>query len=866
MDDLIVDFITETNESLEVVDAELVRFEANPSERKTLDNIFRLVHTVKGTCGFLGLERLAAVAHAGETLLGRFRDGVLDVTPHAVTLVLKAIDRIKEIIAGIEQEGSEPAGNDEDLISELGDMSEGRHPAQIAAKQAQDDTSKPVTKPVEAVVHLGVGDIDPELGRALRPGEVSAVELEAAFQSADGPEWKNEEPEFDDDLGRALRPGEVPTAVLEHAFETAPAPDFMQPEGYDPELGRALRPGEVSSAALEAAFQSAPAPDWMYGDVSPKAEIAPAPQPKPDSAAPAKTVAKSGESEDAALKTEQSIRVNVDVLESLMTLVSEMVLTRNQLLQISRDRDDAEFTAPLARLSALTGELQDSVMKTRMQPIGAAWKKLPRVIRDLSNELGKKIDLIMEGEATELDRQVLELIRDPLTHMVRNSADHGLEGPEERVARGKNAEGKIRLSAYHEGGFIIIRIADDGRGLNTARIREKLVEKSLISKQEADTLTEAQIHRYIFAPGFSTASKITNVSGRGVGMDVVRTNIETIGGQIDLLSIEGQGTTFTIKIPLTLAIVSALIVRAGNQRFAVPQSSVLELVRTGQNSEYRIERIDKTLVLRLREQLLPLVELGPCLNVKDTKLRFIQDETILSTTAYVMVIQVGESRFGLVVTEVLDTEEIVVKPLANMLRDIAVFSGATILGDGSVVLILDPNALSTHAGRLLEEASIQGVGKQVKENTTALLIFKGMGSSLKAVPLSDITRLEQIDCDRFEIIDGRVALQYRGRLMPIVPFADGMSLVTEGVQPLLVLNTQGYPMGLAVETIVDVVEETLRLELSPDKEGVRGTAVISGRACEVIDTNHYRLKGLSEHLRPLSTHGETEKSLEISVA
>jgi two-component system chemotaxis sensor kinase CheA len=830
VDDLIVDFITETNESLEVVDAELVRFEANPSERKTLDNIFRLVHTVKGTCGFLGLERLAAVAHAGETLLGRFRDGVLDVTPHAVTLVLKAIDRIKEIIAGIEQEGSEPAGNDEDLISELGDMSEGRHPAQIAAKQAQDDTSKPVTKPVEAVVHLGVGDIDPELGRALRPGEVSAVELEAAFQSADGPEWKNEEPEFDDDLGRALRPG------------------------------------EVSSAALEAAFQSAPAPDWMYGDVSPKAEIAPAPQPKPDSAAPAKTVAKSGESEDAALKTEQSIRVNVDVLESLMTLVSEMVLTRNQLLQISRDRDDAEFTAPLARLSALTGELQDSVMKTRMQPIGAAWKKLPRVIRDLSNELGKKIDLIMEGEATELDRQVLELIRDPLTHMVRNSADHGLEGPEERVARGKNAEGKIRLSAYHEGGFIIIRIADDGRGLNTARIREKLVEKSLISKQEADTLTEAQIHRYIFAPGFSTASKITNVSGRGVGMDVVRTNIETIGGQIDLLSIEGQGTTFTIKIPLTLAIVSALIVRAGNQRFAVPQSSVLELVRTGQNSEYRIERIDKTLVLRLREQLLPLVELGPCLNVKDTKLRFIQDETILSTTAYVMVIQVGESRFGLVVTEVLDTEEIVVKPLANMLRDIAVFSGATILGDGSVVLILDPNALSTHAGRLLEEASIQGVGKQVKENTTALLIFKGMGSSLKAVPLSDITRLEQIDCDRFEIIDGRVALQYRGRLMPIVPFADGMSLVTEGVQPLLVLNTQGYPMGLAVETIVDVVEETLRLELSPDKEGVRGTAVISGRACEVIDTNHYRLKGLSEHLRPLSTHGETEKSLEISVA
>jgi len=866
VDDLIVEFITETNESLEVVDAELVKFEANPSERKTLDNIFRLVHTVKGTCGFLGLERLAAVAHAGETLLGRFRDGVLDVTPEAVTLVLQAIDRIKEIITGIEQAGTEPQGSDDDLISELEDMSEGRHPAQIAAKKAPEaEAPKPEIK--DPVVHLAVGDIDPELGRALRPGEVSAAELEAAFLSADGPEWQKDESEFDDELGRTLRPGEVPTVVLENAFETAPPPEFMQPVGYDPELGRALRPGEVSSADLEAAFQSAPAPDWMYGDGSPPVEtVSVAPKPKPEEKPAPKPVVKTGESEDPALKTEQSIRVNVDVLESLMTLVSEMVLTRNQLLQISRDRDDADFTAPLARLSALTGELQDSVMKTRMQPIGAAWKKLPRVIRDLSNELGKKIDLIMDGEGTELDRQVLELIRDPLTHMVRNSADHGLEGPEERVARGKNAEGKIKLSAYHEGGFIIIRIADDGRGLNTARIREKLLEKGLISKQEGDTLTEAQIHRYIFAPGFSTASKITNVSGRGVGMDVVRTNIETIGGQIDLLSIEGQGTTFTIKIPLTLAIVSALIVRAGSQRFAVPQSSVLELVRTGQNSEYRIERIDKTLVLRLREQLLPLVELGPCLHIKDTQLRFAQDETILSSTAYVMVIQVGESRFGLVVTEVLDTEEIVVKPLANMLRDISLFSGATILGDGSVVLILDPNALSSHAGRLLEEAASEDGATRTKDNRTALLIFKAAGSAYKAVPLGDITRLEQIDCERFEVIDGRVALQYRGRLMPIVPFADGMSLVSEGVQPLLVLNTQGYPMGLAVEAIIDVVEETLRLELSPDKEGVRGTAVISGRACEVIDTNHYRLKGLSEHFRPVSSQDASEKSLERAVA
>ncbi len=829
MDDLIAEFLTETAESLEVVDSELVKFEANPNERKTLDNIFRLVHTVKGTCGFLGLSRLEAVAHAGETLLGRFRDGKLDVTPIAVTLVLHSIDRIKVILAGLEATGSEPDGDDHDLIAQLEAMAEGQA-VDLSAVQAVEVPDRPINGEIEpAVINipaLGVGDIDPATGRALRPGEVSEAELEAAFAAAEGPED-----------AKALQPGDI-----------------------DPATGRQLRPGEVSEADLEAAFAAAEAPDWMNEPVAearPEPVVAKAPEPvKAAAPTPAKTPAPAPEpmaglgGEDVqGIATTQSIRVSVDVLEGLMTLVSEMVLTRNQLLQISRNREDSAFATPLQRLSTLTGELQDSVMKTRMQPIGAAWKKLPRLVRDLSYELGKKIDLVMEGEGTELDRQVLELIRDPLTHMVRNSADHGLEGTQERIDLGKPATGTIKLSAFHEGGYIVIRISDNGKGLNTGRIREKIVEKGLATRTELETMSDQQVHRFIFAPGFSTAAKVTNLSGRGVGMDVVRTNIEQIGGQIDLNSVAGQGTTFTIKIPLTLAIVSALIVGAGKQKFAVPQTSVMELVRTGATAEHKIEKIEQALVLRLRDKLLPLVQLGPTLQLEEAKS---EDPT------FVMVIQVGERRYGLVVNDVLDTEEIVVKPLASVLRDVDVFSGATILGDGSVVLILDPNAMSERAGNMLEEKQAEeteDTADAATDQRVAMLLFKAGSGAPKAVELEHITRLEHIQSEQIEQLEGRAALQYRGKLMPILTVNSdysGLLCATRAdahIQPLLVFTGEGYAMGLAVDEIVDVVEDKLTIELSPDRPGVRGTAIVAGKACEILDVDYYHLRGLAEHQR-----------------
>src|SRR4051794_13149650 len=432
MDDLLREFLTETNESLGVVDVELVRFEQEPNNASILANIFRLVHTIKGTCGFLGLPRLEALTHAAETLMGKFREG-MPVTGEAVTLILFTIDRIKEILDELEKNHQEPIGPDDDLIAELHGM----------LRQA-DPALPPVT----------VGSlVNQTLERPLRPGEVSLDELERTFRETPGP-----------------------------------APELPKP----------------SSAAAKSAS--------------------------------AEKKLKDDESGSDPKLANQSIRVNIDTLEQLMTMVSELVLTRNQLLEMVRRHEDSEFKVPLQRLSSVTAELQEGVMKTRMQPVGNAWQKLPRIVRDLSAELGKQIELEMNGADTELDRQVLDLIKDPLTHMVRNSADHGLEPAEQRRVAGKPEKGTIRLSAYHEGGYIIIEVADDGRGLDTEKIRAKAIATGLVSEADADKMSDVQIQRFIFAPGFSTVANVTNVSGRGVGMDVVRANIDQIGGTIDVKS------------------------------------------------------------------------------------------------------------------------------------------------------------------------------------------------------------------------------------------------------------------------------------------------------------------------------------------
>ncbi len=437
-----------------------------------------------------------------------------------------------------------------------------------------------------------------------------------------------------------------------------------------------------------------------------------------------------------------------------MTMVSELVLTRNQLLEIARRQDDHAFKTPLQRLSHITAELQDGVMKTRMQPIGNAWGKLPRVVRDLSAELGKRIELVMEGADTELDRQLLEQIKDPLTHMVRNSADHGIELPHERRLLGKAETGCIRLTASHESGSIAIRISDDGKGLDIGRIRRKAEAQGLATPAELDRMTDAQIARFIFHPGFSTAETVTSVSGRGVGMDVVKTNIDAIGGTVEIASEAGKGTTFSVKIPLTLAIVSALIVAVGEQRFAVPQVVVRELVRVRPGSDHAIETLNGASVLRLRERLLPVVQLSGVMGLASGA----------ADTGFVVVTQVGQQQFGILVDGVLQTEEIVVKPMSAAMKSLSLFSGNTILGDGAVVLIIDPNGLAKSVGKLeLEDktaADAAGESEAEADERQTILVFRGGGGTLKAVPLSLVTRLEEIDGKAIEWNSGKPLVQY----------------------------------------------------------------------------------------------------------
>src|SRR5450631_3915200 len=737
MDDLLREFLTETSESLDTVDNQLVRFEQDPNNAKILDNIFRLVHTIKGTCGFLGLPRLEALAHAAETLMGKFRDG-LPATNDAVTLILATIDRIKQILESLERDQREPDGADDDLITGLEQMVERLAPSAAPA----------------AVQHT-VGTLAPQvLERPLRPGEVSLDELERVFRET-----------------------------------------------------------EVDLPAAKAAK--------------------PAPAAKPVNSAPVEAAAKD---DDAAKAGGQSIRVTVDTLEHLMTMVSELVLTRNQLLEIVRRHEDSEFKAPLQRLSNVTAELQEGVMKTRMQPIGNAWQKLPRVVRDLSNELGKQIELEMQGAETELDRQVLDLVKDPLTHMVRNSADHGLESPEQRRAAGKPERGRIRLSAYHEGGHIIVQIADDGRGLDTEGIKAKAIARGLGSEADIGKLTEAKIHRFIFAPGFSTATKVTSVSGRGVGMDVVRNNIDQIGGTIDVKSVAGVGVSFTIKIPLTLAIVAALIVEAGGDRFAIPQIAVVELVQARAGGEHRLERIKDTAVLRLRDKLLPLARLSQLLGTEQ------QPKDVES--GFIVVTQVGSQSFGIVVDSVFHTEEIVVKPMSSKLRHIAMFSGNTILGDGSVIMIIDPNGIaqslgSTVTSQMDADEAADTRHAAADEQMTSLLVFRAGSTQAKAVPLALITRLEEIDARKIELSNGRHMVQYRGQLMPLVSMNENVRVKGEGAQPLLVFSDGVRSMALVVDEIVDIVEDRLDIQVGGDNSGVLGSAIVEGQATEIIDVGHF---------------------------
>lgn len=767
MDDVVKEFLVESYENLDRLDSDLLALETNPQAREMLASIFRTIHTIKGTCGFLGFARLESLAHVGESLLSLLRDGKLGMDAQITTGLLQMVDAVRKLLANIENNGAE---GDEDFAALKAQLTllQGGHAA--AAK-----------KPVAAVA--ATAPIAPTA-----PTAPTAPIAPAAPAAA---------------------------APAPSAAPSAPAPQPAAPIAVE------------SAAQATESSTHAPAPR----DEAPSAASAASKEP-----APAKPAAHA--KDGGASVADNSIRVDVGQLDKLMNLVGELVLARNQVLQLSSQSNDNAFVATTQRLNLITTELQESVMKTRMQPIMTVWGKLPRVVRDVSAALGKQIQVEMYGKETELDKTILEAIKDPLTHIVRNSCDHGIETPAVRAERGKPAEGRLTLRAFHEGGQVILEIEDDGGGIDVERVKRKAVSNGLITQEQAARMSERDACGLIFAAGLSTAQQVTNISGRGVGMDVVKSNIEKIGGQIDIANRFQRGLTLRIKIPLTLAIIPALIVTAGSERFAIPQVSLIELVRLeGEARAKAIDSIEGAPVYRLRGRLLPLVFLDRELGLAPPQV----DDTI-----NIVILQADGRQFGLVVHRICDTEEIVVKPLTKLLKSIPVFAGATIMGDGRVALILDVLGVAQRS-RVLgdghERATAAAEADRLRANSQRkrLLLFQ-VGEDLRmAAPLEAAARLEEFRRADIENSGDLRVVQYRGEILPLLPLAAVFGRTSSLAQPertsvqAVVARVGGRSYALVVERILDIVEQELKLDPRSRRGVVCGTSVIQSKVTDMID-------------------------------
>ena len=642
MDDLTKEFIEESREGLDRMERCLTELETRPDDAGLLGEIFRAVHTIKGTTGFLGFDRLEKLAHAGEHLLVGLREGRLAVTSELVSGLLRLMDGLRTILVLIEEtggEGTRSSDEDGELIAELALLDGERPPAEIEAE----------------MLNAVVGRADEGVSPKLTSGGLKVLD---ALSGANG------------------------------------------------------------SAATLVERNGAP--------------------------------------------SDKTLRIDVDVLNRMMNLVGELVLTRNQMLQ--SDMAAGNFPELARRLDSVTADLRETVMQARMQPVGNLFGKFPRMVRDLARTCGRDVRIEFTGQETGLDKSLLEAIKDPLTHAVRNAVDHGIEAPADRVLSGKSAEGRVRLRAFHQSGSVVIEVADDGAGIPMERVLAKAIERNLVTKDQAAGMSEREALQLIFLPGFSTAAAVTTVSGRGVGMDVVRANVEKVGGSVEVESRRGEGTTLRLRVPLTLAIVPSLVVRSGGQSFALPQSALVELVDIPRREFAQVvQQVGSAELFRLRERLLPMVWL-------DRLLGLAPDHPETSQGHYLAVLEAEGCRYGLVVDDLMSPEEIVVKPLSPVLREIGLFSGATVLGNGTLALILDVGATAARAGvKPTEDEGIEfGTGETtIREAGESFLIFEDRARERTALPLELVERIESVSLERIEYAGGRPLLQYRGELLPL---------------------------------------------------------------------------------------------------
>jgi len=695
--DVIREFLIESHENLNRLDQEIVELEQRPSDKDLLASVFRTIHTIKGTCGFLGFPCLERIAHHAETLLSRVRAGERALSSDLVALILECLDAVRKILAAIEATGKEGPDEYASLIDKL--------------ESAADGTAT--------------------------------------------------------DRG------------------AAPA-DAVQTE-----------------------------------------------------------------SERGSAVSESAIRVDVGLLDKLMNLVGELVLARNQVLQFTTQKEDGELNATSQRLNLITTELQENVMKTRMQPIGVVWNKLPRLVRDTAHACGKRVRLEMDGSGTELDKTIIEAIKDPLTHLVRNCCDHGIETPEERAKAGKPTHGTVTLKAYHEGGQVNIEIADDGAGVDVAQVKQKALEKGLIRPEQAERMSDHEVFQLIFQAGFSTARAVTKVSGRGVGLDVVRSNVERIGGTVDVSSVLGQGTTIKLKIPLTLAIIPGLVVTSGGERFLIPQASLLELIRIDGDSAGKIERVHGTPVYRRRGRLLPIAFLNQVLG-----LRAVSNEDVVN----IVVLQAEDHQFGLVVDGIKDTQEIVVKPLGKQLKGLSVYAGATIMGDGRVALILDVLGIGQRSGVLTrreeQSRSESQAAPAAGSDLQRLLLFQAGSFARVAVPLALVARLEEFPQSVLEHAGGHHVVQYRGGILRVVslssvlePDSPNTAATRDPVQ-VIVFVDGARSLGIMVDQILDIVEDSVAIRQPSKRLGLLGSAVVGKQVTDFLDVRAVIRAAAAEWLDP----------------
>lgn len=750
MEGVVNEFLVESYENLDQLDRDLVQLEQNPTEKSLLGSIFRIIHTIKGTCGFLGFSKLESLSHVGESLLSKLRDGELLLGPESTSALLTMVDAVRQILSCIENERNEGTVDYSGLIETLSRLTKG----QLAG-------GKPTAPPPPAVPASAPEKVIESLSLAPVPATVATV---------------------------ASHEGMAPVKIDTRASDAVDDAVYRQ---QNPERRqRDERKTDVATASI----------------------------------------------------ADNSIRVDVSILDKLMNLVGELVLARNQILQYSSSTEakDSGFVATTQHLNLITSELQEGVMKTRMQPIGNIWSKFPRVVRDLALACNKQVRIEMEGKDTELDKTIIEAIKDPLTHIVRNSVDHGIESPDIRVANGKQAEGCVLLRAFHEGGQVIIEISDDGGGINTERVRDKAVERSLITPEQAARMSERELVNLIFLPGFSTAAKVTNVSGRGVGMDVVKTNIEKIGGSVDIQNQLGHGTSLKVKIPLTLAIIPALVVTCSGDRYAIPQVNLLELVRLDQQVARGVEMIHGTPVYRLRGNLLPLVYLSKELALKQVVEKNLKD----GDAQFIVVLQADDRQFGLIVEGIADTEEIVVKPLGKQLRGIKAFAGATIMGDGKVALILDVLGLAQNArvvSEVRDRALTDNKSADTKQATKTqnMLVFAVGDKGRMAILLDMVGRLEEFDRTSIESSGEQDVVQYRGEIMPLIYLSKVFHTTYKEQldKPIqaVVYAEKGKSVGLVVDQILDIVDEEVTVKSNSNRPGVLGSAVIKQRITDLVD-------------------------------